>query len=98
MKKYYSTLDKNKKQEIKTKFKKEYKNTDLNVRLIRLRIYAGIGYVLSIFIFIDSLLHEESKIGSMIIAITLFIASTFFLVGSFLVKLNVLNKIALKNK
>lgn len=98
MRKYYSTLDKEKKLKVKEQFKKEYKNKELYTRLIRLYIYAVIGYISSIIIFIESLIYEENKTASMIIAITLFLASTVFLVGSIIIKYNVLNKIALKNK
>lgn len=98
MKKYYRTLSKDKKLEIKKQFKKDYKNSELYTRLIRLYIYAAIGYISSIIIFLESLFYETNKMGSIIIAITLFIASTVFLVGNFIIRYNMYNKIALKNK
>lgn len=98
MKKYYQTLNKEKKKEIKEKFKQEYKNTELKYRLNRLMIYSLLGYAVSIFIIVYAILKEENDIGSIIIGTTLFIASTIFLIGRFLIKRNVLNKFALKNK
>ena len=98
MKKYYSTLNKDKKKKIKEIYISEYKNSDLNARLSRLNIYAIIGYISAIIIFILSFKTEDNMIGSIIIASTLIVVSTVFLVGRYLVKIRVLNKIALKNK
>lgn len=98
MKKYYNTLNKEKKKEIKEKYQKEYKNTDIHVRLVRLVIYAIIGYITSIAIYIDAFLEKTNKVGNFIIATTLFIASTIFLIGRIAIKQKLLNKIALKNK
>lgn len=98
MKKYYQTLNKEQKNKIKEAYKKEYANTDLQIRLTRLVIYAVIGYLSGIIILIEAFMIEENKLGSMIIASTLLVLSTTFLIGRSLVKVKVLNKIALKNK
>lgn len=98
MKKYYSTLSREKKKEVKQIFQKEYKNTDLYTRLVRLYIYAGIGFISSIIIFGEAFVYDEKRVESLLIAIPLFIASFIFLIGSIIIKRNTLNKIALKNK
>jgi len=98
MKKYYHTLNKDSQKKIKEIYKSEYINTSLNARLSRLNLYAIIGYVSAIMILILSIKTEDSIIGSVIISITLVLVSTIFLIGSYLIKLKVLNKIALKNK
>lgn len=98
MKKYYSTLSKEEKTKIKDIYKDEYKNSDLKVRLVRLVIYAMIGYITSIVLYIEAFIKNDSKILDIVIATTLFIASTIFLVSSMVLKQKTLNKIALKNK
>ena len=98
MKKYYHTLNKDSQKKIKEIYRSEYINTNLNARLSRLNLYAIIGYVSAIMILILSIKTEDSIIGSVIISITLVLVSTIFLIGSYLIKLKVLNKIALKNK
>lgn len=98
MKKYYQRLTKEQKKDINIKYEKEYGNSDLQVRLNRLKVYAGIGYLFGIILLIYTFKFDEPKIGNIIIAITLFVVSTVYLVGRYIIKLNVLNKIALKNK
>lgn len=98
MKKYYSRLSKEKKKNIKELYKKEYSNSDVQVRLTRLKIYAIIGYLFSLVILAYSFKFEENKIGTIIIAITLMCVSTVYVIGSIIVKRRLLNKLALKNK
>lgn len=98
MKKYYQTLNKEEKEKIKNIYKEEYKNSDLRVRLVRLIIYAMIGYITSIILIIEAFMDKSNIILNVIIAITLTIASTIFLIGSIILKQKTLNKIALKNK
>lgn len=98
MKKYYNTLSKEEKLRIKETYKNEYKNSELRVRLVRLVIYAMIGYITSIVLYIEAFTKNDSKILDIVIATTLFIASTIFLIGSIFLKQKILNKIALKNK
>lgn len=98
MKKYYYTLSKEKKKEIKEQYKKEYTGSDVAVRLLRLKIYAIIGYLFSIVILAYSFKFEKSQIGSIIMAVTLITVSTVYVIGSIIVKMNLYNKIALKNK
>ncbi len=98
MKKYYNTLTKEKKNKIKEIYKKDYKNTELQIRLIRLIIFASMGYITSIVLLIDAFLNKNSKVLNITIATILIIVSTIFLIGRFLIKQKVLNKIALKNK
>lgn len=98
MKKYYSTLSKEEKNKIKEIYKTEYNNSELKVRLVRLVIYAVIGYITSIFIYIDAIINKNAIVSNILIATPLFIASTVFLVGSIVLKRKALNKIALKNK
>ena len=96
MKKYYQTLNKKQKSKIKEQNKQENQKTNIQVRLTRLLVYAIVGYLFSIFIIVDMFLRNTEKTGSIIIASTLFLASTFFLWGRFKIKLDLLNKIALK--
>ena len=98
MKKYYQTLSKEKKKEIKEIYQKEYKNTDLQVRLGRLIIYAVIGYITSLFIYISAFIEKDFKVENIIIGTILLVASTIFLIGRTMIKQNVLNKLALKEK
>lgn len=98
MKKYYNTLNKENKTKIKQIYQEEYKNTDLQVRLVRLLIFALMGYITASVLLIDALLNQTSKTLNLTIAIILFIISTVFIIGRFLVKQKVLNKIAIKNK
>lgn len=98
MKTYYQTLSKDKKEEIKQIYQKEYAKSDLQIRLTRLKIYSLIGYLFSIIILLYAFKIESNKTGSIILATTLIILATVYLIGSILIKRNVLNKIALKNK
>jgi len=98
LKKYYSTLSAEEKNKIKKIYKTEYQNTDLKVRLVRLIIYAIIGYITSLFLFIDAIKNKESLVTNLLIGIPLFITSTIFLIGSIHLKYKTLNKIAIKNK
>ena len=98
MKKYYNTLNKEEKSKIKEIYRKEYKNSELKIRLLRLVIYSIIGYITSIILYLDAFIGKESQILNIIIATTLFIASTIFLSGSIILRQKTLNKIALKNK
>lgn len=98
MKKYYQTLSKEKKKEVKKRYIKEYAKTDLDVRLTRLLAYSIVGYVFALIILLSAIFLEENKTGSIIISVTLFIVATVFIVGRYLIKLKVLNKIALNSK
>lgn len=98
MKKYYFTLSKEKKDEIKLIYQKEYKNSDINIRLKRLSLYVIVGFIFSILLFIDTFKDNDLNVGSLVIAITLALACFVFLIGKYIVKLRILNKIALKNK
>jgi len=98
MKKYYSTLNKKEKKKIKEVYLKEYKKTDLDKRLNRLLVFFVLGTLFSIYLFIDAFRGEKLNISTFISAITLLIASLVFLIGRYKIKLEVLNKIALKNK
>ncbi|MBE6154161.1 MAG: hypothetical protein E7163_01100 [Firmicutes bacterium] len=98
MKKYYSTLSNDDKKKIKDIYQKEYKGTDLNKRFIKLFIYFILGSAFSVYLFIDAFSGDKLDIGTLIMAITLLTASLVFLIGRYRIKLDVLNKIALKNK
>ena len=98
MKKYYNTLNKEEKSKIKEIYRNEHKNSELKIRLLRLVIYAIIGYITSIVLYLDAFIGKENKILNITIATTLFIASTIFLSGSIILRQKTLNKIALKNK
>ena len=98
MKKYYNTLSNEEKRKIKGIYKEEYKKSDLQVRLVRLIIYAAMGYITSIVLYLDAFIAKNSKILNIVIATTLFIASSIFLTGSITLKQRTLNKIALKNR
>ncbi len=98
MKKYYQTLNKEQKQEIKKLYNKKYTKSDLEARLNRLIIYSGAGYFFGAIILIYALKFEQKPLGSIIIAITLIIIATVYLIGRYIIKQNVLNKIAIKNK
>ncbi len=98
MKKYYSRLSKEKKKNIKELYKKEYGSSDVQTRLVRLKIYAILGYLFSIVMLAYSFKFEDNKIGTIIIAITLICVSTVYVIGSIIVKRRLLNKLALKNK
>ena len=78
--------------------KKYYNTLNKEEKLLRLVIYAIIGYITSIILYLDAFIGKESQILNIIIATTLFIASTIFLSGSIILKQKTLNKIALKNK
>lgn len=98
MKKYYHTLTKDEKKKINSIYKNEYKNSEVKTRLTRLVIYGTTGYLTAIILIIYSLKIEDGRFGNIFIACLLIIASTIFLIGRYLIKLKVLNKIALKNK
>lgn len=98
MKKYYNTLSKEQKLKIKDLYDKEYANSELEMRFKRLRFYSLVSIVFAIVVLVYSLMYESSKIGSMILVVTLFILALVYLIGIFIIKQNVLNKIALKNK
>ena len=96
MKRYYSRLSKEEKSNIKKLYYERYDKSEFNIRIIRLRICFILGYFTSLLIISDMFIRNTEKVGNIIIVITLFLASTFFLVGSIKLKLDVLNKIALK--
>lgn len=98
MKKYYQTLNKTEKNKVKELYEKKYHNSDLETRLFRLKLYALVSYIFASIILIYSFLYEQNKTGSLIISITLLILGTTYFIGSLIIKLNVLNKIALQNK
>lgn len=98
MKYYYQTLNSLEKKKIKNLYEQKYGNSDLNKRLLRLKIYAFISYVCAFFILAYSYKFEANQTGSIITSITLFILGTTYFIGSIIIKLNVLNKIALENK
>lgn len=98
MKKYYNTLNKEEKEKIKKIYKSDYKDSELRIRLVRLLIYAIIGYITSIVLCIEAFIKNNTKTLDIVIATTLFIASSIFLVGGIILKLKTLNKIALKTK
>jgi len=98
MQKYYNTLNKEEKRRIKDLYFKKYHNSDLETRLKRLKVYAIISYVFAIFVLISALILDDDLTGSIILSITMFILGTVYMFGSLIVKRNVLNKIALKNK
>ncbi|MCM1052916.1 MAG: hypothetical protein NC483_02945 [Ruminococcus sp.] len=98
MKKYYQTLSDEEKRKVKNIYERDYGNSDLAARLIRLKFYALISYVCASIILAYSLVFEANKVGSIIIAVTLMVLGTVYFVGSIVIKLDVLNKIALENK
>ena len=95
---YYQNLDKEKKKEIKEIYKVKYKDTDLEKRRTRLLIYALGGYIFAIIVLVYAFTFEDKKLGSFITSGTLVVVATIYLIGRYLVKLRVLNKIALENK
>ena len=98
MQKYYQTLSKEKKREIKELYKKEYHKTNINTRLIRLLIFSILSIITAIVILILTFKYEKNHITSILLAIILILSSLIFIIGRSYVKLNLLNKIALKNK
>ena len=98
MKKYYQTLSKEKKQEIKKLYQKEYAKTDLNARLSRLLVFSILGIISAIIILVLSFKYEKEHLTSIFLAVILIISAVFFALGRNYVKTNLLNKIALKNK
>lgn len=98
MKKYYNTLNKEQKLEVKALYNKKYSNSDLETRFKRLRIYALVSLIFAIVILVYTFMYEESKLGSIIMAVTLIILAIVYLVGTIIIKQNVLNKVALENK
>ena len=95
---YFNNLKKEEKKKIIQEYKKEYAKSDFQKRLLRLMVYAFIGYAFSIFLVVYSLVIQKDIVGNLLIAIPLFIAATIFLIGRHYAKLNVLNSIALKKK
>ena len=98
MQKYYQTLNKENKAKIKILYQKEYYKTPINARLTRLLIFSLLGILCAIAIVILSFKYETKHVTSILIAILLLISSLIFALGRYYVKLNLLNKIALKNK
>lgn len=98
MKKYYQTLNKKEKEKIKELYKKEYSNKEIYARLTRLLVFSCLAIISAIIILVLSFKYEENHITSILLAIILIISSIIFFLGHFYVKLNILNKIALKNK
>ncbi len=98
MKKYYQRLDKDKKQEIKKIYDKEYANSEFKSRLTRLLIYAIVAYVLAFSLLLYSFIYDTDMISNIIMASTLLVLGTIYLGGRYIAKLNVLNKLALKKK
>ncbi len=98
MSNYYQTLNKEQKEKIKEEYRKSYQNSELNNRLIRLKIYSIISIIMALLILVLSFIFEDKHITSILTAIVLFIAATMFLIGEYKIKLNLLNKIALKRK
>lgn len=95
---YYCHLNKEEKKKIQEIYKKDYAKSEFQKRLIRLAIYAVIGYLFSIFLIIYSFIQRQDVAGNLLIAIPLFLAATIFLIGRHYAKIMVLNKIALKEK
>ncbi len=98
MKKYYQTLNSNAKKEIKEQYKKEYHHSELETRFTRLNIYIVLALISALVLIILSYQYEKNHIYSIIIAIILVMAALTFLIGKYFIKLNILNKIALKSQ
>ena len=98
MKKYYYTLTKEKKKEIKEIYNKEDMHSNLKIRLNRLKFYAIIGYSFAALILFYAINYENNKFSSIFTAITLIIIATIYIIGIYSIKLKVLNKIALEHK
>ena len=98
MKKYYQTLDKEKKDKIKEIYKKEYQKSEVDVRLKRLNIYIILAFLASIALIVLSLLYEDGHVTSFIMAGILIAIGIIFIIGKRMIKINLLNKIALNNK
>jgi len=98
MKKYYNTLTKEKKIEIKKIYDQKYKDSRLEASLKRLRFYAYLGYLFGIIFLAYALKTNESKTSSNIISTILFIIGTGYVVGTIIIKNKVLNDLALKEK
>ena len=95
MAKYYQTLSKNQKKEVNQKYKEDYQSSELFTRFHRLTIYTIIAILFGLFLIIYGYFFENKNIGSIIIGITLLILAIVFIIGKYLIKQNVLNKIAL---
>lgn len=98
MKSYYSKLDKNEKENIKTKYMEEYKNSELDKRLRYLIVYHILALVFGIAIIVQSIIMDDVKIYGIIIGCLLIFMGIVFLIANRKIKNSVLNKIALKNK
>lgn len=98
MKKYYQTLNKEKKNEIKKIYNETYKNTELQSRFIRLNIYIIVAILSAFILLILSYKYEDNHVYSIIISIILIATAIVFIIGKNIIKSNLLNKIALKNK
>lgn len=98
MKKYYRTLSKEKQNKIKELYNKKYKDSNLEASFKRLKIYSIAGYLFGIIFLVSSFVRDEAKTSSIVISIILFILATGYLIGIKLIKLKVLNDLALKNK
>ena len=98
MQKYYQTLSKEEKQKIKNIYHQEYQKSEINTRFIRLNIYSFAAIFFSIILLILGITNKNERILDIGMAIILLITALSFLLGKHLIKLNLLNKIALKNK
>ena len=97
-KNYYCQLKRSEKKKVQEQYKKEYAHSDFQNRLIRLAVYSAIGILFSIFLIVYSIITKEYVVSNLLVAIPLFIAAIVFMVGRQYAKLQVLNKIALKQK
>ena len=98
MKKYYQTLSTNQKNKIKEIYQKEYANADIKTRLNHLNFYIIASYIFALLLIILGLTNKKELIMDISLALVLIIAGTSFLIGKHIIKTNLLNKIALKNK
>ncbi len=98
MKKYYQTLKNENKQKIKKEYQKEYQNTELQTRFTRLNIYIILAFLSALILLVLSYKYEDNHVYSIIVAIILILTGLTFIIGKYMIKINLLNKIALKNK
>ena len=98
MQKYYQTLNKEEQAKIKETYQKEYAKSEISIRFTRLNIYIAASIFLSIILIIMGIMDKSERILDFSLAIILCIAATSFFIGKHIIKLNLLNKIALKNK
>ncbi len=95
---YYQTLSKEEKKKVKKEYQKEYQETEIMERFRRLNIYAIIAILFGLFLIIYAYFFENKNIGSIILGITMLILALVFIIGKALVKLRLLNKVALNQK